>query len=380
MKVLFIDNHVGFYGAQKSLLSFLENEKDWDKTIIYPKPILFQKFPEFETLKIKLENQGVKVFQFYLPLYKKYKGAPETLRFAIANLVRNFLWKVFQWRLKRFIAKEKFDMIHLNSLTLFEIADETSNFFMHVRELLQENSDKNRFVENFKKLKGVVFIDEATKNQFDNISRLNYIILENPIDMTGVKEYAKKREELKSRYGIKNQKSIIISIIGKIREFKGVDRVIKAFNKFAKDSDAYLLVVGSGDKWYVDECKAIAESEKILFLGEEPEIEKIYAISDIIVRGEPEFCLGRTVYEGLYAGCLAIQPGSKEDIDKHTELKKFENRIFLYRPGNEDDLLNALRRAREFLSSRSETDRFYFSNAETYAKRLKEFFTNNLRS
>jgi len=375
MKALFIDNHIGFYGAQKSLIAFLENDDKFEKAVVYPKAILFQKFKDYDKIKKKLEARGILTYQFYLPLYKNYKGAPTTFRFKIANFVRNFLWKIHKRKLYDFIKKENFDFIHLNSLTLWDIVNHNFNYFCHARELLSDKGLKDKNV--IKKLnicRGIIFIDEATRIQFENnLTNPKIANIENPIDMTNVLKHINKKDEIKRNYGIEDLNAIIISIIGKIREFKGVDLIIKSFNEFSQNENSYLLIVGDGDKNYIQKCKSMSKTKRILFVGEEPEIEKIYAITDIVARGEPEFCIGRTVYEGLFSGCLALQPGTYDDVKKHPEIFKFSDKIFLYEPANVDDLTKAMMRSANYLKT-SKVERNPGGNAKDYAEKLAEYF------
>ena len=60
----------------------------------------------------------------------------------------------------------------------------------------------------------------------------------------------------------------------------------------------------------------------------------VYALADYVLRGEAYPCVGRTIYEALYAGCGVIIPGSPAN---HTlfEYERFAPRVHFYPPADE---------------------------------------------
>ncbi len=60
----------------------------------------------------------------------------------------------------------------------------------------------------------------------------------------------------------------------------------------------------------------------------------MFALADYVLRGEPYPCVGRTIYEALYAGCGVIIPGAEADHALF-EYERFASRIHFYPPADE---------------------------------------------
>jgi glycosyltransferase involved in cell wall biosynthesis len=199
-------------------------------------------------------------------------------------------------------------------------------FIIHVREIYNGTNEKVK--PNLKKAKGVIFIDESTRAPFRDIGLSQSVILNNPIDMTDVCARVHPDQALTALTAGKT----VFSVIGGMDKNKGVDYIIEAFIQIASPK-AVLLIVGTGHESFINSCKEIAGNDnRIIFFGEEPDIKKIYQVSDYILRGEGYFCIGRTIFEGLYAGCKVIVPGAPADADKFFEFHKFADSIFFYSP------------------------------------------------
>jgi hypothetical protein len=105
-----------------------------------------------------------------------------------------------------------------------------------------------------------------------------------------------------------------------------------------------LVLVGEGDKHYLERCKRAAEGRSdIVFHGFDADVPAIYAASDYVLRGEAYPCVGRTIYEGLYAGCGVLIPGASEDGARMFESNRFEDRIHFYPPRSITGLTTLLR-------------------------------------
>ena len=92
-------------------------------------------------------------------------------------------------------------------------------------------------------------------------------------------------------------------------------------------------------------------------------------MSDYIIRGESYFCVGRTMYEGLYSGCDAIIPGEDKDKNDLFEYEKFKNKIYLYQPGNSQELEHLL----EKLSHQKVYNKTCLSNVDEYVGQFNNF-------
>jgi glycosyltransferase involved in cell wall biosynthesis len=154
-------------------------------------------------------------------------------------------------------------------------------------------------------------------------------VLNNPVDMTGVGEPPRDAAD---RLGGDPARLTIFAIVGMLIPEKGVDRVIRAF-RATRDPALRLLVVGGGAS--ERELRELARGDdRIVFWGVTRDVESIFALADYVLRGEAYPCVGRTIYEALYAGCGVIIPGNLSD---HTlfEYARFAARVNFYPPGDE---------------------------------------------
>ncbi|MFO7792181.1 MAG: glycosyltransferase family 4 protein [Candidatus Saliniplasma sp.] len=115
------------------------------------------------------------------------------------------------------------------------------------------------------------------------------------------------------------KKGVNISYIGQLGKIKGVDLLIRAFNK--PDTDAKLIIVGDGPER--DELEKMAKSNSnIIFLGkvEHESIHSVYEQSDVIVVPSvwPE-PLSRVLLESAYFGkpVIATKVGGSPEIIEH---------------------------------------------------------------
>jgi len=341
MKILFINHSSNFiYGATKSL-TYLLKMSDFKYDLIIPRSKSINNDEIKNIVGCKLSN----IYRCYVPLKNSgYYGCKTLkLKHKVIYMLKNLQAYLFLFQIKNIINKNDYDIIYLNSLVLYPLINKKNKYIIHIREIFEGNSNlKKKIVNKLCQAKGVFFIDKSTEQPFSDYLG-SFLTLNNPIDMRSVKkiEVAKIKEEV----GIKEEEDIIFSIIGTSQEAKGIEFVIKAF-KNAKKSNAYLLIVGNHkNNKYSDYCKLVAkDSEKIIFLEEMKEIEKIYAISDYIIRGESIFGIGRTVYEGLYSGCKVILPSSKKENEAMPDdLKGFEENVLFYQVRNIDHLSSVIK-------------------------------------
>jgi glycosyltransferase involved in cell wall biosynthesis len=219
--------------------------------------------------------------------------------------------------------------------------------------------------ESLQAARGVIFIDEATKKPFERVGLSRSVVLNNPFDMTSVDDYRQ------AGLGVEGSLSggAVFALIGKLSENKGTIFVIEAFRKL-KCQNAVLLVVGDGEGNALSLCKrAAGEDVRIRFLGEEPDIAKVYAVADYILRGEAYPCVGRTVYEGLYAGCEVIVPGGEGSGEDFFETGKFLDKMHFYQPRNMESLMIQLERH----ARRKVSTQHCLSNVPEYLRRFKAF-------
>jgi len=370
VKALFITHDVGNYGAARSLQLLLKNYDNVHIDLVFKKNI-FIKDDDIREVRNKFGGKIQEIMKCYLPFDFCYKYKPESFTMRIVyRLLNKLIWQVTKKKLYSKINEGHYDFIHLNSLVLHSIISREYPFIIHIRDIFDHSS--NKVIQNVSNAKGVIFIDEATREPFHNIFLPHSIVLNNPFDMTPIKGYSDAKRE---KINIKFHDKTVFSMIGAVTEKKGVLFVINCFLKL-KNDDARLLIVGRGDADgdnFLEKCRKNAKEDKrIIFWGEEDDILQIYSISDYILRGEEYQCIGRTIYEGLYSGCSVIVPADEKRLKPMFEFDKYKDHIYYYPPRHASGLLAIFER----LSHVKACDRVFYSNVNSYVKEFHKFVAN----
>jgi glycosyltransferase involved in cell wall biosynthesis len=308
------------YGASTSLRLLLENYASNDADLVVPRSIrrrsdlsgLAAQFPAVQN-----------VYELSVPIDFGVLGLKLPFAGQAHQLLHRAYWQWDRLRFRELIKLNNYDLIHFNSPVLHPMIEPGLPAITHIRDIIVDS--QSPVIDKLARGAGLVFIDTTTRRPFERVlDRIPSIVLNNPVDMTTIS----------SQPGISHPRltpsTTVYSIIGRVYEHKGVDLVIQAFREGASE-DSLLLIVGDGDARYGARCRSIAENDpRIVFWGEDDDVKKIYASTHYVVRGDPQGCIGRTVYEGLYSGCQVVMPGLGEP-DFLFEADRFRDRILLYR-------------------------------------------------
>jgi len=367
-KSLFITHDVGNYGASKSLQLLLRHYEEARVGLIVQKAL--RRKHDLDSLKTDFGRNVESVRDFFLPFDFCYKRRPKwSFHHFLQKCFVETLWRCSMGNLYEYIEFGGYDFIHLNSLVLHQIIDDRYAFFIHTREIY--DGANPAVYDSLCRAKGIIFIDGDAFRPFAGRKLPDYIILNNPFDMTPLSGYTP--EKLGRRYaGL--AECTVFSLLGRIEEEKGVDFIIRCF-KETGGAKARLLIVGDGERQYVKKCRDIAGSDKrIIFWGEEPDIFGIYRVSDYILRGEAFRCIGRTIYEGLYSGCSVIVPAEQSDGNHMFEYGKFRDSIYFYPPRDHAKFISLV----NDLSKSKVIDRVYRTNVPEYVAAFDGFVSGVL--
>jgi len=368
MKIVFITNDISYYGASRSLKTLIEGINELKSNgievhLIVPKRLKNKN--DFNYLETWFGVPKNRIYEFSLPFYNNYKGN----RKSFFHYLFNIRWLLSSNKLYRFLKKQNFDFVHLNSLTLNDVAKKDFNFVLHIREILKDLKDKLHLQKKLNEINKLVFIDHATAMAFDSFKLPENIILNNPFSMEHLKniEYSDELDML-TKIG---EEKIVFALIGKIHEEKGTEFIINSFNNYPQDN-VRLIIKGGGEANYINYIKNIA-GPKVIFLNESPNVENIYATADYILRGEGYPCIGRTTFEGLYSGTGVILPGVIEYYKENVlEYNIFQNDLFTYEPRDMD----SLERVISYAKKRTQKDRKLRSNIKNYTNTFINFIAN----
>lgn len=358
IKCLFVSNVLltNIYGAATSLRTFLQYQNFLDIDLILPLFIFnIFKWPKLIHQNLRILPPSInKVYFLPLPWTRCYEGSQTSRKAVTAYTLSNIIAYFFRPILKLILKQPRYKFIYLNSVALNSLTSAQYKTLIHVREVLNDHSPLlPKTVDNLKKAAGLIFIDKRTHNAFKkhtmNDPHPVEGIINNPFDMSAARHLRQKKQQFINTSSLHCQNETIFSYIGSIEKVKGIDFIIKAFLK-AKPIGAKLFIIGSGNISYLNYCKSLAANTKsIVFLGKlQPKaMAEIYATSDYVLRGDPDFRIGRTIYEALYAGCKVLLPKYNLDNMMDPELSQFSNQVLFYKPRDIYSLRNLLKEASE---------------------------------
>ena len=129
------------------------------------------------------------------------------------------------------------------------------------------------------------------------VERKELNVINNAIDLKKFEFNENTRKALREEFGIKDD-TLIIGHVGRFMKQKNHEFLIDVFEKAIKqDDNIYLILVGQGP--LEDKIKEMAKEKgienKILFLGQRNDVNKLYQAMDIFVLP--------SLYEGLRNGC-----------------------------------------------------------------------------
>ena len=372
-------------GAGNSLLTFLQYQDFLEVDLILPlfvgrlldlPQILRQTFAQKPT-------SVNKIYFLPLPWSSCFEGRQTSLKANFAYFVNNIIAFLILPYTRYVIGKAEYKFVHFNSVVLHQLVAKKSRNIVHVREILDKNSQYlNQVIRDLCRARGLIFIDRST---FEHCKKLStgrllppHKIISNPFNMDEARRLRQERGSILQEYGFQGFNGRIFTYLGNVHPVKGTDFILKSFAE-AEIENAKLIIVGSGNITYFNFCRSIAKNNQneIIFMGkfEYHEVYKIYAMSDFVLRGDPDFRCGRTTFEALYAGCHVILPGNKEDLMREPELQKFLGRILLYEPRSAKSLVETIERAQNVKIESSKTN-IPTGNIHNNCRAMKKFFVS----
>lgn len=312
----------------------MKNEKEIEFHHLYRNDII----SFFRNYKIKKKVFNVNSIEaIWLPISNACFEhiSPGFLRNLLSVYLPNLIFGIFKKRVIKKIELTKPDIIHLNSVVLLPLVKllkestllKTCKIILHVRELV-DLKNIITFKDNIDCISSLVCIDYAVASRIMNagleINQNKIFIQQNPFAVEKV-----LNADLKHYF---NSDKIKFSIAGIIGKDKGVDFVCESFLNAQLDN-VELLVIGKINSYAVNIQKKY-KNNNIIWTGEIDSLSSSGAFSKIhcLIRGEKQFCTGRTVYESLFSGGLVLLPGSENDAKNDKFLTQFSKQVFFYNP------------------------------------------------
>jgi glycogen synthase len=157
----------------------------------------------------------------------------------------------------------------------------------------------------------IISIDQISDLPFHESGKS--VVILNPFDMTQARQKRSDKTTIKQKWSIPPKK-FVVSIIGRIEQAKGFDFFCRVVNASLKNENLTFLVAGKGSGPYGNTCVQFFKTHKnVTFVGELTDMSDVYAITDVVIRCEDYLPLGRTVWEGLFSGCICLIPVNSKD-------------------------------------------------------------------
>jgi len=261
-------------------------------------------------------KKTIKFFEFRLPFSLVFKGGTSNFFKKVYRIYGEVI-SIFYFLLiyNKILKQEKITIVHLNSLVLWPlllVLPKSMKRVIHIREISNTSIEARIAILVINHLAtDIISIDPITDIPFVQ-SRKSQIIA-NPYNMTESRRLRAFKDTIKMELGIP-PKSLVVSLFGPVGRQKGIDFLIQIINASTQIKNIEFLVLGTpqgveGEK-YIQLLKGY---NNVKYFPEQKDTTKFYAISDVVIRCEDYLPLGRTVWEGIFAGGIALVPVNKKD-------------------------------------------------------------------
>lgn len=361
-RALFVTHDTGYYGAARSLHALLSRRPADATELLVSRSLTHRN--DLGAIAARFGMDAAAVWEAFLPFDRCFMGKPAP---TMRSRVRDGLFRLSRHALLQNIERRRFDYVHLNSLVLHPLVDKRVPFIVHVREIY--DGSRPQVFDSLARATGVIFIDEATRDPFRSLA-VPHVVLNNPFDIGDVDTAAVDRLRARHRLGNKT----VFAMVGSVNENKGSAFVIDCFRRAGR-SDAALVIVGEGEPAYEARCREIAGGlDNVAFHGFDRDIAALYGASDYVIRAEAYACVGRTIYEGLYAGCSVIVPGAIDDSSRMFDFARFRDRVHFYPPRDTHALATLFRT----LPAIGRRPAVASPNTDAFAARFDDFVSSAL--
>jgi len=243
----------------------------------------------------------------------------------------------------RILKREKITTVHLNSLVLWPllvVLPKSMKRVIHIREVPNTSIEARIaiFITNHCAT-DIVSIDPITNIPFVKSGKSQ--IIPNPFHMTESRRLRAFKDTIKTELGIP-PKSLVVSLFGPVGKQKGIDFLIRIIDASTRINTIEFLVLGTpqgveGEK-YIQVLKGY---NNVKYFPEQKDTTKYYAITDVVIRCEDYLPLGRTVWEGIFAGGIALVPVNKKD-DTSVIRDYIEKYIYTYQARDVNSCIEVL--------------------------------------
>ena len=256
---------------------------------------------------------------FNFPCFTTHPKSYTTYYDLSEEQIKSYI-EAFERAIEECIDDFKPDIIHCQHLWIapycaskFEIPYVITAHGTDIKGFCKDERYRHYALEGAKKAAGVITIskqvDADVQKYYEVESGRRKLIL-NGFDEEIFRPKDVSREDVLSSLHLRPTHKHVVSFVGKLTEFKGVDVLIRAAKIYSQDiEDVVTLIVGNGEKY--EELNRLKETlglENVFFIGhrEQNTVADIYNIADVSVvpsRNEP---FGLVAIEALACGTPVV--------------------------------------------------------------------------
>jgi glycosyltransferase involved in cell wall biosynthesis len=325
MKILFYNHTAQIGGAERVLLSIVENRARlrFEPVVICPTGPLHE----------QLRKRGITTTTANV-LNARFTFRPDQLLRYFTSFAR----VIFQ--LRRQVNQLKPDLIHANSVraglvATFATVGSQKRVIWHVHDLLPLRHPFNPFIRAIafvSRRTRIVAVAQASADRFTRslLPLKNRVtVIRNGIDVEGFRPRVTARRALRDELHLSEDQPVI-GIIGRLTPSKGQLEVLRAFAELlAKFPDAILLLAGAPafnrEHEYADLLKRTAHElgiyERVRFLGERNDVATIMQALDLLIVNSSSEACSLVLLEAMATGTavIATAVGGTPEIIDHGE-------------------------------------------------------------
>ncbi len=274
-------------------------------------------------------NDGV--FNLYKEEINKLGGNIYNLDCNRKNIFSKIKYYI---RLNKFLKKNRYDVIHINSsifLFSYQVLKLSKKYgcrvISHIHSVPKISKFKKIIINMLmtKYIKKVDMILACSCKARDNLFETKYFdkikILENGIDINKYKFNKVKRDEIRTKYNLNDKK--VYAYIGRCDLDKNVSYVIDLFYRISNiDKNSHLLLIGN-----LDELKTKVNnlniSDRVTFLGFIDNVNEVLNGIDVCIYPSIREGFGLSILEALTNGVIVY--GSNNIIDEFNSYSNYRS-------------------------------------------------------
>jgi glycosyltransferase involved in cell wall biosynthesis len=318
VSVLYLSHSAGVNGAEQCLYDLISRLNcNFENYVITPGE---------GPLNVRLNEIGATVIQYYIPWW--IPASSHKNRWYLKNYTFGLKDRI--GFLCRLISEYNIDVVYTNTITCIDGALAASikrkPHIWHIHEILENNIFLSSYLPTsiVKYLLGllsceIIVPSEIAAKSLTNIFTKDKInIINNGVDLKQFCLFPENRTIKKELHIPEGSK--VVGIFGSIIKMKGQKEFVEAAKIIIdKGVDCYFLVVGNGEKSYIDNIISITAmnnlTDRIIFTGFRDDVHTLLNLVDVVVSASWLECFPKIICEAMASAkpVVATKCGGPEE-------------------------------------------------------------------